>query len=280
LVSANQGRLEELLENLTAAGERAEQVNRMIGRKLIRLRMQAEQGNLHAMQAVLESLFNLTKDLGQMLQSMDESVPANPSAYLNSGAYRDELRAAAEAAGLAIFEENGRLLSPPSVLRVLPRDMALEIDGQKEFRLRPSLVIGQLAERQRRPKFGHTGFLNSLREAYDLVVARNGGRSDAVVRLIDIWHVLTLLPGRGKEYTRSEFTRDLYLLDKGGVTSTLQSDRQLRWCASSGTRSQGLLSTIDAEGRTRHYWGIAFVAPPAAAPQPRARRRPASTAKE
>jgi hypothetical protein len=147
------------------------------------------------------------------------------------------------------------------VIRVLPGELALEIDGQREYRLRPSVIVSMLRERQERPRFHPTGFLNSLREAYDFVLSRKGGRLDAVARLVDIWHVLTLLPGREREYTKREFTRDLYLLDNAGSIDSLQSERQLRWCASSGTRGQGILDTIDSDGRQRYYWGIAFVRP-------------------
>jgi hypothetical protein len=92
-------------------------------------------------------------------------------------------------------------------------------------------------------------------------VANNPGRPDAVVRLLDIWNVLTLLPGQAREYTQHDFTRDLYHLDMSGITTTLQSTRQLRWCASTGIRSSGVLSVVGTDGRTRRYWGVSFVEP-------------------
>ena len=41
-----------------------------------------------------------------------------------------------------------------------------------------------------------------------------------VIKLLDIYQLLTLLPGQSKEYTKEEFARDIYLLDKSGITTT------------------------------------------------------------
>jgi hypothetical protein len=252
--------VERLLRAMIAWSEQAEQAARLIARELVRLRTLSEQGNFLSLASTLDSLSASTGELGQLMRAMDSSFPSDLTEYLNPDLYLEELRSAAAAAGLMIFaEEDGQVLCPPSVIRMLPDKAALDIDGQREHRLRPSVVVEVLADRQRKPRFHATAFLNSIREAYDLVVSRNGNREEGVVRLVDIWHVLTLLPGREKEYSRNEFTRDLYLLDDADVTSTLKSDRQLRWCASSGTRSQGVLSTVGADGRQRHYWGVYFV---------------------
>jgi hypothetical protein len=71
--------------------------------------------------------------------------------------------------------------------------------------------------------------------------------------------VLTLLPGQAKEYTRPEFARDLYLLDQSGIRQT-KDGRMLRWHASSGTRSAGVLTTVARTGQQQRYWGVSFSA--------------------
>jgi hypothetical protein len=77
------------------------------------------------------------------------------------------------------------------------------------------------------------------------------------VRLVDVWSVLTLLPGQQRDYSRAEFARDLYLLDSSGV-ATGKSGRTLRWHASSGTRGSGTLATVAKTGQQQLYWGISF----------------------
>lgn len=109
------------------------------------------------------------------------------------------------------------------------------------------------------PRFRADQFLESLAGGYELVVARDDKKPDAVVRLTDIWTVLTMLPGQAREYTRPEFARDLYLLDQSGVRAT-RDGRALRWHASSGTRTSGVLTTVARTGQQQRYWGVSFSA--------------------
>jgi hypothetical protein len=160
--------------------------------------------------------------------------------------------------GVAMFEEDDRLLCYPSIVRVVPGDSVVEIDRRRERRLRPSVLIGLLAAAQQRPpRFHAEQFLESLARGYELVVGNEAKKRDAVVRLVDIWSVLTLLPGQGKEYTRPEFARDLYLLDQSGGRQTKEG-RTLRWHASTGTRSAGVLTTVARTGQQQRYWGVSF----------------------
>ncbi|MEU0156308.1 (2Fe-2S)-binding protein [Micromonospora fulviviridis] len=189
--------------------------------------------------------------------------------YLSSGAYVKELLAEAEARGLAIVEDDDRLLCYPSLLRVLPPDAAIEIDKVRDRRLRPSVLVGVLARAQERgPRFKAEAFLDSLRSAYELLVSSTGKRSDAVIRLVDVWSVLTMLPGQRAQYSKQEFARDLYLLDQSGVTSTARSPRTLRWAASTGTKGSGTLITVARNGQQQRYWGVSFTPDPAAQERP------------
>ena len=116
-----------------------------------------------------------------------------------------------------MFEEDERLLCYPSLVRVLPGDAAVEVDRVRDRRLRPSVLVAALAAAQQRaPRFRPEPFLDSLYGAYRLVLAREGKAAGAVVRLVDVWSVLTLLPGQSRDYTKQEFARDLYLLDQSG----------------------------------------------------------------
>jgi hypothetical protein len=123
------------------------------------------------------------------------------------------------------------------------------------------VLVGLLAAGQERePRFKPEAFLDSLRGGYELVVARDGKTAEGVVRLVDIWAVLTMLPGQAREYTKQEFARDLYLLDQSGVTRTTRSSRQLRWSASTGTKGTGVLTTVARSGQQQRYWGVSFSA--------------------
>src|SRR6266536_564844 len=135
-------------------------------------------------------------------------------------------------------------------------DAAIEIDKVRDRRLRPSVLVAALARAQERGvRFKAEAFLDSLRSTYELLVASGGKRPDAVVRLVDIWSVLTMLPGQRVQYSKQEFARDLYLLDQSGVTRTARSPRTLRWAASTGTKGAGTLVTVGRNGQQQRYWG-------------------------
>lgn len=228
-------------------------------RELRKARAGAKSGQIRDLRKALLAAQAAATELAAQATAARAGFDPNEQEHLASGAYTKELLAAAAAAGLAMYEEDERLLCYPSLVRVLPADAAVEVDRRRERRLRPSVLVNLLVSAQQRPpRFKPEPFLDSLRGAYELVVARDGKKPDAVVRLVDVWAALTLLPGQGREYTKQEFARDLYLLDQSGVTSTPKSARQLRWSASTGTKGTGVLTTVTRSGQQQRYWGVSF----------------------
>ncbi len=233
-------------------------------RGLRRVKADAASGQLRPLRRDLEAAEEAATDLATAATDLRAGFTFDEQAHLASGAYTKELLAAAAEAGVEAFESDDRIASFPSLVRVLPGDAALEIDRVRERRLRPSVVVRLLAAAQgRTPRFKPEPFLDSMLAAYELVVARDAKQPDAVVKLVDVWSVLTLLPGQSRDYTRQEFARDLYLLDSSGVTVTPRGGRRLRWAASTGTRGAGVLTTVARGGQQQRYWGVSFA--PAAA---------------
>lgn len=210
---------------------------------------------LTSAQAAADALAGDTRTAGAAFDFDDR-------AYLASGGYVKELLAEAAARDLVIVEgDDDRLLCYPSLLRVLPGDAAIEIDKVRDRRLRPSVLVSALARAQERGvRFKAEQFLDSLRAAYELRVAVDGSRADAVIKLVDIWTVLTMMPGQRTQYSRQEFARDLYLLDQSGVTRTERNPRTLRFSGSTGTKGAGVLTTVARNGQEQKYWGISFSA--------------------
>ena len=85
--------------------------------------------------------------------------------------------------------------------------------------------------------------------ALEREIARRGpdhvGQS-GTVRLLELYELLTLLPGQAREYSRQEFARDVYLLEQSGTTTTRKGHR-VRFPASTGTRRSGDTLRIIAE---------------------------------
>lgn len=228
-------------------------------RELKRARAAAATGQVRDLRRALAAAADAAQALAKSADAAQQVYDLDETDHLASGAYARELLAAADAAGVAMVEEDDRLLCYPSVLRVVPGDAALEIDRRRERRLRPSVVVRALAAaRDRPPKGRPAALLESLLSAYQLVAAGQA-RPDPVVRLDALWSVLTLLPGTGRDYGKAEFARDLYQLDRTGP-HTSRSGRTLRFHASTGTRGAGVLTTVAETGQQQRYWGVSFTA--------------------
>lgn len=226
-------------------------------RELKKARAGASQGQVRDLRKTLAAAETAATELAAAARAAAASYDFDETEHLASGGYAKELLAVAAEQGVAMFEEDERLLCYPSLLRVLPGDAAVEIDKRKERRLRPSVVVSALAAAQGRPpRFRPEPFLESLAAAYDLLAARQD-KPDPVLRLDAVWSALTLLPGQAREYTKPEFARDLYLLDQSGVTRT-KGGRTLRWHASTGTRGAGVLTTVAKSGQQQRYWAVSF----------------------
>lgn len=257
-LAATEGEIDGALRSATSAV-----------RELKKALAAARTGQVRDLRKSLSAARSATAGLADETRTVADGFDLDEQAYLASGGYVKELLAEAEARGLAIVEDDDRLLCYPSLLRVLPNDAAIEIDKAKDRRLRPSVLVTALARAQQRgPRFKAEGFLDSLRSAYELLVSGPDKRPDAVVRLVDIWSVLTMLPGQRGQYSKQEFARDLYLLDQSGVTTTPRSPRTLRWAASTGTKGAGTLVTVSRTGQQQRYWGVSFALEPTAEDRP------------
>lgn len=252
------GGLEAALEATEERVDAALRATLALMRELKKAKTGAERGQLRELRRALSAAAVLAGDAARAADGGAASFDFDEQEHLASGSYTQELLEAAAAQNVSMFEADERLLCYPSLIKVLPGDAAVEIDRRREKRLRPSVLVGLLATTQARPpRFRPEPFLKSLESGYDLVRSQGQQRDGAVVRLVDVWGVLTLLPGQQREYTRPEFARDLYLLDSSAV-ATAKSGRALRWHASTGTRGSGTLATVAQTGQQQLYWGISF----------------------
>ena len=263
------GTMEAALAGSERAAEAAVRSATALVRELKRALAASRGGQVRDLRKSLAAAREVAEALAGETRALADGFDFDEQAYLSSGGYLKELLAEAEARGVSIVEDDDRLLCYPSLLRVLPGDAAVEVDKVRDRRLRPSVLVTALARAQdREPRFKAEAFLDSLRSAYELLVSSTGKRPDAVVRLVDIWSTLTMLPGQRVQYSKQEFARDMYLLDQSGVTRTARSPWTLRWAASTGTKGSGTLITVARDGQQQRYWGVSFTIDPAAGEQP------------
>ena len=235
-----------------------------LGKLAKRLEKAAQEGNIAAIKRAQGELGNA---VSQLAQEVDNAVKIWPfhddeeEQYLRDG-YADELRGVAAQQGLTVRERDGRLIASPSIVRVLPSDRAVRIDRKQSSTLRPSTLVNLLLENQKkRGRYRSDAFLESLYRVYlgleDSSDRLMRGNQGLVVPLSKIYDMFTSRPGSAREYTPTDFARDLYMLDRSGVTRT-RSGASVSFPTSTGARSANLFTFFDQDGRDFPYYGIRF----------------------
>ena len=225
-----------------------------------KVKVAAANGQMRDLRASMDATIRACENAADAAKGLQTSWSFDEQNHFGSGAYAKEVLALASEEGVSVFESDDRILSYPAIVQVSAGDCTVLIDKTKDRRTRPSVLVRLLRGLQSRPpKFKAEAFLESLAAGYDLVVAKVGGRGEAVVKLVDVYGVLTVLPGLARDYTKQEFARDLYLLDQSGVVTT-KNGRTLSLPASALTRGSGVLTTVSRSGQEKVYAGIALTA--------------------
>lgn len=227
-----------------------------------KIRTAASVGDFQKLRLALDEANQFATRLQQDLEATTHSWEFDEVAYLSGVEFHQDLLAMAEQMGVDLIEHEGTLFAYPALVRVHPNDMAVTIDRVRETRLRPSLLIKRLKYLQTKPyRFKPHEFLTILYSAYSIAVGIRGKHllgTGIVVPLMEIYELLTMLPRQSFEYTRQEFARDLYFLDKSGVAKT-KKGHHLHFHASTGIKDPTkTLSVITQGGRLRTYYGTSF----------------------
>ena len=249
-------KLEDALARTEADTDAALKSATALASQLKRAKKAASVGSLRDLERALEGAEELAGTLRDSVRTARTGWRFDDRAYLDSGEFAQELLAAAQAAGVRVVEQEDRLVSYPSLVRILPADAAIEIDRRRLRSIRPSVVVESLKRAQTRPlRFRPATFLETLFRAYRLVLAENGRDLGSVARVVDLYRVLTLLPTAA--YTKPEFARDLHQLDESGETRT-RDGLTLSFSAATGTKGGSFLPAVTSSGDVKPYYGIAF----------------------
>ena len=222
------------------------------------LRKAVQEGDIRKLNATVAAASQAMEALNQQFTTAKDGWSFDVDEHLSSGAFGKELVGVATKTGVRIFEQDDLLYCYPSLIRVLPGEQSVTIDKVRERRLRPSVLAAYLKKNQERPpRSKPEAFLECLHKAYleklpqgDLV------RTGKVVKLLDVYALLTLRPGQSKEYGRAEFARDIYLLDRSGVTKT-KSGAVASLHLDRGLTPKSISFPTEA-GEHKRYLGISF----------------------
>ena len=219
-------------------------------------------GNLRDLKKIMESSEQAIAALKQQFINTKEGWSFDSETYLASRVFPEEILETAKEMDVKIFEQDERLYCYPFLIRILPNEFAVQIDKKKERRLRPSTLIGYLKSLQNKPvRFKPEVFMEGLFSAYETII-RSRGQDQVgkgiVLPLLEIYKLLTIMPGLSKEYSQQEFARDLYLLDQSGITET-KKGFVINLPASTGTKSmKSMIRVITRKGSEKKYYGISF----------------------
>jgi hypothetical protein len=246
--------LESALESFQLRVESTLDRTSTLAKRLRKLKTAAQTGDLREIDRSLADLKDLTAAVEQ--QAAGLVFEFDETGYFPEGLL-SELLAAARTDGLTVFAQDGKLYCYPLLVRIKAAERAVQIGKKTERGIRPSALAAKLRKLQAKPaRFQSTAFLGLLHRAWKHCAAKN---ESPVLTLAQIYDVLTLMPGAAREYTRDDFARDLYLLDRSGVTQ-MDNGTEFRFSASTGTRSAASTFVCIAEdGSEKRYYGISFV---------------------
>jgi hypothetical protein len=225
-----------------------------------RVRTAARLGRASEIGKGLDDVAKRLGEAGATAEGLAESWRFDTSAYLADGRFSEDLKAAAAATGLELFEHDGRIYCFPLLLRVDPRAGAVKIGRRLERRIRPSELARLLAAAQKRPqRFREPQFLELLYHAWRRLAGdgRRGSGMGWAISLADIHEMLTLLPGA--DYPVEEFARDLLLLDRRPDLRTRDGSG---FELPASTLSKGAMRRLvvyDERGREHTYLAVRFV---------------------
>ena len=222
----------------------------------------AKTGSINSIRRSQADLNEALRALTQEVDNAAQSWPFRPDeeeSYLQEQ-FAGELRQAAASQSLDIYEHDGRLIAHPSVIRILPANRAVRIDRKQASTIRPSYLVSELLKKQNAPaRSGGRNILEAMYKSYQMLVGGlsplhrlEAGHSQAVP-LSRIYDALTLMPGTGRDYSRTDFARDLYGLETVGPKET-RSGAQVHFY---GGR-QSNISFVAPSGNIITYHNVAF----------------------
>ncbi len=186
-----------------------------------------------------------------------------------SGAWLDELAAAAQAAGVVLVRRDGRVTAFPVALRLDGRAQGVRIGRRLERRIRPSFLVAQLKTLQQRPeRFNARQFLDRLFRLYasharaeDLSWRPARPGQGPLVPLAELHDDLTVLPAAAADYPQEEFVADLLRLDRQPDAAGSQGHR-FELGGSTGRKGGKRLTLFDEAGEQHDYYAIRFILEP------------------
>ena len=214
-------------------------------------------GDIYKMRKSSDRLVTILESTRQEVSNARSAWPFSPEGeeqYLRES-FAAELIELARSESLQIQQRDEGLVVFPSILRIVASDRAVRINRKKVPSVRPSAIVKKLKAAQSGKTKSPEAILEVLHRAYRLLVGTEYGKT---ITLASIYDALTMLPGSTANFDQTDFVRDLFLLDRSGVTKT-KSGAVCSLPASTGTKTaRNTYFFVAPDGETVTYYGIRF----------------------
>lgn len=235
----------------------AQKVIHLLAAAMSQLHRATADGDIFKMRKSSERLVTILESTSQEVRNARSAWPFSPESeeqYLRES-FAAEVIEQAKSENLQIQQRDEGLVVFPSILRIAASDRAVRINRKKVPSVRPSAIVKKLKAAQSRKPKSPESVLETLHRAYRLLVGKEYGKT---ITLASIYDALTMLPGSTANFDQTDFVRDLFLLDRSGVTKT-KSGAVCSLPASTGTKTaRNTFSLIAPDGETVTYYGIRF----------------------
>lgn len=234
-----------------------------------RLRRAAREGNVASLPAALTAAQADAARTGEPFAAAAAALNYDVAEAFASGAWLDELAAAAKAAGVVLVRRDGRVTAFPVALRLDGRAQGVRVGRRLERRIRPSFVVAQLNALQQRPeRFNARQFLDRL---FRLYASRARAEDPSwrpsrpgpgpLVPLAELHDDLTVLPAAAADYPQEEFVADLLRLDRQ-PDATGSGGHRFELGSSTGRKGGKRLTLFDETGEQHDFFAIRFIGEP------------------
>ncbi len=261
--------LEDTLAALDAHLGDAEKQAATLLKAVRRLRRAAQEGAVASLPSGIAAAQAEAARTGEPLAEAAAARDYDVADAFASGAWLDELAAAAKAAGVVLVRRDGRVTAYPVALRLDARAQGVRLGRKLERRIRPSFLAAQLKALQQRPeRFNSRQFLDRLfllyeskARAEDTTWRPTRPGQGPLVALAELHEQLTVLPVAASDYPLEEFAADLLRLDRQPDATGSQGHR-FELGGSTGRKGGKRLTLFDETGEQHDYYAIRFILEP------------------
>ena len=260
--------LEQACSESEVIAEQSQVSVRKLLRQINSLKKAAKVGNIAGIKRCQENLKNLLEEVNSDVSKAVSSWPYTEEDEIQifEEQFAPLLKSTAREVGFNIYEKDGNLVCPPLIVKILPAQRAVNVNRKKVSQVRPTYLVDILQKAQNKnARHSPKQFLASLYRIYNILkMSENSnlisGGGGPVYQLNTIYNLMTALPGSSRDYDRSDFARDLYILESKGPQVTRNGAR-VSFPSSTGTRHRAkshLFTFINKDGSSVEYYAIRF----------------------